>query len=175
MSDLRSEIVNKVLNAWESPTPALVADKSITRNIFEFIKNNPSCTINDVVDGTGVELGRASATTLALYNRGKLDRKPYPNPDPNGKRHNVFVYWTAVDEFTEQTKARKPKTKSKKEKLSQAKRIEQDILAPLNERLRPMPRMKQFADEFNPEMFVQDLSLKQARAVYEVLKGYFSG
>ena len=175
MSDLRSEIVNKVLNAWESPTPALVAEQSITRRVFEFIKNNPSCTINDVVDGTGVELGRASATTLALYNRGKLDRKPYPNPDPNGKRHNVFVYWTAVDEFTEQTKSRKPKTKSKKEKLSQAKRIEQDILAPLNERLRPMPRMKQFADEFNPEMFVQDLSLKQARAVYEVLKGYFSG
>ena len=34
------------------------------------------------------------------------------------------------------------------------------------------PRM---AQAFNPEMFVQDLSLREAKAVFDVLKGYFSG
>jgi hypothetical protein len=166
MSDLRSEIVSKVLNSWE-PTPAQVQEQSITRKIFSFISDNPSCTINDIVDGTGVELGRASATTLALYQRGKLDRKLYPNPDPNGKRTNVFVYWTTVDKYTDITTRRVPKNKPKKVKLTQANRIERDILAPIHQ----MPRMPQ---AFNPEMFVQDLSLKDARAVYELLKGYFS-
>ena len=49
--------------------------------------------------------------------------------------------------------------------------IARQITEPLAEKL-ARPRM---AQAFNPEMFVQDLSLKDARAVYEVLKGYFSG
>lgn len=171
MSDLRSEIVSKVLNSWDTTPPQVdTQEQSITRKVFDFVDNHPSCTVNDIVAGVGMDLGRASATTLALYQRGKLDRKPYPNPDPNGRRGNVFVYWTAVNNFTDAGVRRlmKPK-KQKKIVISQAKRIEQDILAPLTEKLKPIKL------EFNPEMFVQDLSLKEARAVYEVLKGYFSG
>lgn len=168
MSDLRSEIVSKVLNSWE-PTPAQVEEQSIAKKVFNFVNDNPSCTINDIVAGIGIDLGRASATTLALYQRGKLDRKPYPNPDPNGRRGNVFVYWTAVNNYADKGVKRLMPKKQKKVVISQAKRVEQDILAPLTEKLKPIKM------EFNPEMFVQDLSLKEAKAVYEVLKGYFSG
>jgi stalled ribosome rescue protein Dom34 len=169
MSDLRSEIVSKVLNSWDTPQQVETQEQSITRKVFDFVDNNPSCTINDVVAGVGIDLGRASATTLAMYQRGKLDRKQYKNPDPNGKRPNVYVYWTAVNNFTDKGIKRlmPKKQKQKKIVISQAKRIEQDILAPLTEKLKPIKL------EFNPDMFVQDLSLKEARAVYEVLKGYF--
>jgi hypothetical protein len=168
MSDLRSEIVSKVLNSWE-PTPAQVQEQSITRKIFSFISDNPSCTINDVVDGTGIELGRASATTLALYQRGKLDRKLYPNPDPNGKRTNVFVYWTTVDKYSDITTRRVPKNKPKKVKVSPLELLKHKALEKV-----ASGEIK-IEKAFNPEMFVQDLSLKDARAVYELLKGYFSG
>lgn len=176
MSDLRSEIVSKVLNSWE-PTPVQVEEQSITRKIFAFVKDNPSCTINDVVAGTSVELGRASATTLALYQRGKLDRKLYPNPDPNGKRANVYVYWTTVDKFTDATFSRNMKKakKLKQVKTTQAERITNDILEPIFKQ----PRMKQFADgfspkeSFDPEQFVKGLSLTEVKQLHKFLESYF--
>jgi len=181
MSDLRTEIVSKVLNSWERPmaepfTMAPIPEElTIAENIFNFIHAHPSCTSNDVVDNTNVDLGRASATLLALYQKGKVDRKKYPNPNPDGKRDNVYVYWATVDKYSDKGvhrligKAKKPK----KVKLTQAKSIEQDILAPLKEKLRPTYQMPRMPTAFNPEMFVQDLSLKDAKAVYELLKGYF--
>ena len=182
MSDLRTEIVSKVLNQWDnvataSATPSqTAASETISEKIFNFIQANPSCTSNDVVDNTNVDLGRASATLLTLYQKGKVDRRKYPNPNPDGKRDNVYVYWTTVDNYTDKGvhrmigSAKKPK----KVKLTQAKSIEQDILAPLKEKLRPTYQMPRMPTAFNPEMFVQDLSLKDAKAVYELLKGYFA-
>lgn len=173
MSDLRSEIVSKVLNSWDTTPPqAKTEEVSVAQKVFNFVNANPSCAVNDIVAGTGVDLARAAATTLALYQRGKLDRKRYPNPDPNGKHDNVYVYWTAIDNYTDKSVKRLMTPKKQKQKkivITQAKRIEQDILAPLTEKLKPIKL------EFNPEMFVQDLSLREAKAVYEVLKGYFSG
>jgi hypothetical protein len=179
MSDLRTEIVSKVLNQWDNvATPThtqTAASETISEKIFNFIQSHPSCTSTDVVDNTKVDLGRASATLLALYQKGKVDRRKYPNPNPDGKRDHVFVYWTTVDNYTDKGvhrvigKAKKPK----KIKITQAERIERDILEPIFKEPR-IERMKQFAEpKFNPEMFVQDLSLKDAKAVYEVLKGYF--
>lgn len=168
MSDLRSEIVSKVLNSWENqPTPKQADEQSISRKVFEFVEDNPSCTVNDVVKATGLDLGRASATTLALYQRGKLDRKLYPNPDPNGKRDNVFVYWTAVDSYTATTVRRVPKTKSKK-----AMKVKvPTLITPTHEHILRQ-RMPQ---AFNPETLIQDLSLREAKQLFETLKGYFGG
>jgi len=183
MSDLRSEIVSKVLNSWDNgitatPPEVEAQDQSITRKVFDFVDNHPSCTVNDIVAGVGMDLGRASATTLALYQRGKLDRKPYPNPDPNGRRGNVFVYWTAVNNFTDAGVRRlmKPK-KQKKPHLHKA-------LANLEahqEAVRTPPRMKQFADgfapvaSFDPEQFVKGLSLTEVKQLHKFLEGYFGG
>ena len=63
----------------------------------------------------------------------------------------------------------------KPRKRREVKAIKEPVVPRIHEQYE-LPRMKQFAEpKFNPEMFVQDLSLKDARAVYEVLKGYFSG
>lgn len=169
MGSLQTEI-QKTLQSWNAPVPTPApAEKSIAQRVFEFVKDHPTCTSADVVASLGIDAGRSSATLLTLYQKGKLERKAYPNPNPDGKRDEVYSYWTAVDNFTDKTVRRVPK-KPKKVKAS----TEKPVLFKEPKQFE-MPRMKHVADEFNPEMFVQDLSLKQARAVYEVLKGYFSG
>ena len=175
MSDLRSEIVSKVLNSWDTtPTQVETQEQSITRKVFDFVDNHPSCTINDIVAGVGIDLGRASATTLAMYQRGKLDRKPYPNPDPNGRRGNVFVYWTAVNNFTDKGVKRLMPKKVKKEKKVVIKALDAlkfkalekvakgEILIPRHEVL-----------PFDPEQFVKGLSLTEVKQLHKFLEGYF--
>jgi hypothetical protein len=169
MSDLRTEIVSKVLNSWDTPQQVETQEQSITRKVFDFVDNHPSCTVNDIVAGVGVDLGRASATTLAMYQRGKLDRKQYKNPDPNGKRPNVYVYWTAVNNFTDAGVRRlmKPK-KQKKVVITQAKPVERDILEPVFRE----PRQSRI-HTFDPEQFVKGLSLTEVKQLHKFLEGYF--
>jgi hypothetical protein len=177
MSDLRTEIVSKVLNSWDTP-PETAAGETISQKIFNFIHNNPSCTSIDVVAGTGVDLGRASATMLALYQKGKVDRKKYPNPNPDGKRDNVFTYWTTVDSHKEKGVPRlmKPK-KQKKPYIHKALAN----LEAYQETVRTPPRMKQVVikeaptkQEFDAEQYVKGLTLSEVKALYEALKGYFA-
>ena len=132
MSDLRTEIVSKVLNSWDTP-PQTAAGQTISENIFNYVTNNPSCTSTDVVEGTSTDLGRASATLLALYQKGKIDRKKYPNPNPDGKRDNVFVYWATVDSYKEKGVLRlvgKPKKEKKVKALSAPNKVIKADVAP---------------------------------------------
>ena len=183
MSDLRTEIVSKVLNQWDTvaTTPATptqtAASETISEKIFNFIHNNPSCTSNDVVDNTNVDLGRASATLLALYQKGKVDRRKYPNPKSDGKRDNVFVYWTTVDSYKEKGVPRLMKPKKQKKPYIHKALANLEAPKPVYQ----MPRMKQVAveqapikQEFDAEQFVKGLTLSEVKALYDALKGYFA-
>jgi hypothetical protein len=162
MGSLQTEI-QKTLNSWG--TVQQPANTSIACKVFDFVQNNPSCSSNDVVRATGIDLGRASATLLTLYQKGKLDRKPYPNPNPDGKRDTIYHYWTVVNNFSDKGEKRMAKKPKKAKPTSEG--VVRSIVP---DSVYQMPRMKQ---AFNPEMFVQDLSLKDAKAVFDVLKGYF--
>ena len=162
MGSLQTEI-QKTLNSWGAPKSS-VAD-SIASRVFHFVKDNPSCTSTEVVDHLNIDLGRTSATLLTLYQKGKLNRKSYPNINPNSKRETIYRYWTAVDNFTDKGEKRVA-NKPKKDKALSKVAVPVEVPEPVYQ----MPRMKQ---AFNPEMFVQDLSLKDAKAVFDVLKGYF--
>lgn len=168
MSDLRSEIVNKVLNSWDNNITS-VKKTSLSEQVFNYIQSNPSATSVQVSDGTGIEIGRASALMLALYQQGKLDRRSYPNPKQDGKHTNVYAYWTQVDNFTDRGISRKPpkEKKPKKVKLNQAQRIEQDILEPIT---KPMPKVRV---PFDPETFVHGLTLTEVKALHKFLEDYF--
>jgi hypothetical protein len=166
MNDLRTEIVSKVLNQWDAPDTQV--EGSLTEKIFSYVQNNPSCTANDVVDNTTADLGRASAILLSLYQKGKLDRKEYPNPNPDGKRHTVYVYWTAIDNFKDKGVSRLPKKPKKVRLLSEKAAL----------RLRDtfeMPRMKQtpIKQEFDPEQYVKGLSLTEVKELHKFLESYF--
>lgn len=172
MSDLRSEIVSKVLNSWESAPPQVKTEEvSIAQKVFDFVNDHPSCTVNDIVAGTSIDLARTAATTLALYQRGKLDRKQYPNPDPNGKHAHVYAYWTAVNNYTDKGVKRLMPKKAKKVKEAKPVKEPVRLITPTHEHLL-RPRMPQ---AFNPETLIQDLSLREAKQLFETLKGYFGG
>lgn len=173
MSDLRSEIVNKVLNSWEKPM--VESKKTLGERIYEFVKAHPYSSVDEIE--RGLDLGKESSVSSYLktqMDKGLLDRESkVKTPYPGFGSRNYYVYYHVSDTYNLPKKPRKPRV-DKKPQLSQAERIQQDILAPLNERLLH-PRMPRMPQAFNAETFVEDLSLKDARAVYELLKGYFSG
>jgi hypothetical protein len=176
MNDLRTEIVSKVLNSWDTPTQT-AASETISEKIFNFIHSHPSCTSIDVVNGTGTDLGRASATMLALYQKGKVDRRKYPNPNPDGKRDNVYVYWTTIDSHKEKGVPRLMKPKKQKKPYIHKALNHLEAPKPVYE----LSRMKQVAvkeaptkQEFDAEQYVKGLTLSEVKALYEALKGYFA-
>jgi hypothetical protein len=176
MSDLRTEIVSKVLNSWDNgitaTPPQTAASETISEKIFNFIHAHPSCTSNDVVDNTNVDLGRASATLLALYQKGKVDRRKYPNPKSDGKRDNVFVYWTTVDSHKEKGVPRL--MKPKKQKKPHMPKALANLEAP--KPVYQMPRMKQVAKENpyeNAYVILNNMSIQVASDVYKALKEMF--
>jgi predicted transcriptional regulator len=167
MGSLQTEI-QKTLEVWNTPP---TTSNTIAQRIFNFVKDNPTCTSTDVSTGVNIDTGRTSATLLSLYQKGKLDRKAYPNPNPDGKRDEVFSYWTAVNNYKDKAERRIAK-KPKKVKPS----VEKAVI-----RLRDtfeMPRMKQFADKpstskFDPEHYVKGLSLTEVKALHKFLESYF--
>ena len=173
MGSIQTEI-QKTLNSWGAPQPA---STSIACKVFNFVKNNPSCSSNDVVNGTGVDLGRASATLLTLYQKGKLDRKSYPNPNPEGKRDTIYHYWTSVDNFTDRGEKRVAKKPKKDKALSKVAVPVIDLETPVYQ----PTRMRQFAQpEFTPEpmpfdadAFVATLNVHDAKKIYNLLKKIF--
>ena len=169
MSNLRDELVNKVMNQWEntavytSNKPVPVSVKSFGERIFEYVKAHPYSSVDEIERGLGVD----KKASVSSYLKAQLDkgilarveklRVPYPGI---GSRH-FFAYYHASETYNVPNKPRKPR----EVKVKVAKPVEQVAPTP--------PRMKLVANEFNPEIFVQELSLKDAKAVFELLKGYF--
>ena len=181
MGSLQSEI-QKTLSSWEAPKPVVQRNKSLAWKSFDYLKANPSSTSEDVANALGMDIGRSSATLLSLYQKGKLDRKAYPNPNPDGKRHEVFVYWTTTGDYTDKVAVRVPKKSTKKAKpLSEVEPLLPELESPIRRSRIDMPRMKQFAiPEFSPEpmpfdadAFVATLNVHDAKKIYNLLRKIF--
>ena len=174
MGSLQTEI-QKTLNSWgTTPQPA---NTSIACKVFDFVQNNPSCSSNDVVHATGIDVGRASATLLTLYQKGKLDRKPYPNPNPDGKRDTIYHYWTAVNNFTDKGEKRMAK-KPKKAKPTSEGVVRSSVPEPMGLPMFAEPKaMSPFEEAMlescGAEHFVNKLNVHDAKKIYSLLKKIF--
>ena len=175
MGSLQSEI-ERTLNSWEAPKTT-IGTGSIASKTFNFVKEHPTCTSDDVCNALGIDTGRSSATLLSLYQKGKLDRKAYPNPNPDGKRHEVYTYWTAVDNFTDKGVDRRPKKIKLQKRESTFSGV--DIDRKMAKRFE-MPRMEQVAIEIAPEpkafdadVFVANLNVHDAKKIYNLLRKIF--
>jgi hypothetical protein len=167
MGSLQTEI-QKTLNSWgTTPQPA---NTSIACKVFDFVQNNPSCSSNDVVNGTGVDLGRASATLLTLYQKGKLDRKPYPNPNPEGKRDTIYHYWTAVDSFSDKG-AKRVTQKLKKAKPTSGGVVRSNVPEPMGLSVFAEPKATNPYESAN--VILNNMSIQVASDVYKALKEMF--
>lgn len=169
MSDLRSEMVTKVLSQWDAPNMNNIVDtKTFGERVFEWVKDHPYSSVQEVERGLGVgKEASVSSFLKSQLDRGILGREqklkvPYPGI---GSRHFYVYYHTSEKYKSHQT----PKKMGRPKKVV-IKQV--DLLKNVQEHRLP-ERMKQVANEFNPEIFVQELSLKDAKAVFELLKGYF--
>ena len=167
MGSLQTEI-QKTLNSWGAVQQS--ASTSIASRVFDFVQNNPSCSSNDVVHATGIDLGRASATLLTLYQKGKLDRKPYPNPNPEGKRDTIYHYWTAVDNFTDKGEKRVAK-KPKKAKPTSEGVVRSSVPEPMGLPLFAEPKATNPYESAN--VILNNMSIQVASDVYKALKEMF--
>ena len=166
MGSIQTEI-QKTLNSWGTPQPT---STSIASKVFDFVHNNPSCSSNDVVNGVGIDLGRASATLLTLYQKGKLDRKSHPNPNPEGKRDTIYHYWTAVNSFTDKGKKRVTQ-KLKKAKPTSEGLVRSSVPEPISLSMFAEPKVRNPYESAN--VILNNMSIQVASDVYKALKEMF--
>lgn len=164
MSNLREELTRKVMNQWDGVTMDVsVSNKTLGEKIFEWVTAHPYSGVDEVEKGLGLDKSASVSSYMkSLLDRGLVGREqkvkmPYPGI---GSRHYYVYYPMSTTYQGAKVKHKKQVGRPKKQAV---------LVTPTHEHVL-RPRMPQ---AFNPEMFVQDLSLKEARAVFDVLKGYF--
>ena len=184
MSDLRSEMVNKVLNQWENvpmhtsnKSVAVASKQSFGERIFEFVRTHPYASVDEIERGLGVDKKASVSSYLkAQIDKGLLAREeklrmPYPGI---GSRY-YYVYYHISDSYTLPHKPRKPRVDKKVKAIKEPMMLNE----PLNDLLiRPRTREEIPQSEMykhNPETFVSNLTMREARALYDALKSYFGG
>jgi hypothetical protein len=168
MSDLKTELT-KVMNEWEKPMNTQTEiKKSYGEKVFDFVRANKSATLFDVKNAIPQGNTQSAASTLkTLLDKGIIARveKPIQNYAGFGRK-TQFEYFAVTDKYEAVNKGYW-KPKGAPVKKAKVEVTQPSVVATLEKIVSP-------ERSFNPEMFVQDLSLKDAKAVYEVLKGYFS-
>lgn len=183
MSDLKSEIVNKVLNQWENVSmhTSNKSVKSFGEKIFEYVKDHPYCTITEVKEALDVGDTQSTASQLkTLVDRGLIDRveKPMRNYPGFGRR-TQYEYYAAADVYQTVNKGYwKPKGKAGRPKGSVNKpkevlvEVEKSELLPiLEQKLAKADPIKN--KPFIAEDFIEGLTVTQAKAVYLALRNIF--
>lgn len=189
MSDLRSELVAKVINQWDNQ---IAMDKSFGEQVFDYVKANPFVTSGEISNALNVTEAQSLGSQLkTLVDRGILQREEKPVRNyPGFGRKTQYEYFTTTDKYktiNEGYWKKAPKSPKRGRPLG-SKNTPKVIIKPADDymsndmirELRELDRMattprerEPLPNEFNPEIFVQELSLKDAKAVFEVLKGYF--
>lgn len=163
MSDLRSEMVSKVLNQWDTPQKSSV--KTLGERIYDYVKAHPYASVDEVERGLGVGKEASISSYLKAHvDKGLLAREeklrmPYPG---HGSRY-YFVYYHISDTYNLPRKPRKPR----EVKIKVAKPVEHVAVAPTP------PRMKQVEEAFDAHKFVKNLNVADAKELYLILEGYF--
>lgn len=174
MSDLRSELVAKVINQWDNQ---IDMDKSFGEQVYDYVKANPFTTSGEISSALNVTEAQSLGSQLkTLVDRGILQReiKPIRNY-PGFGRKTQYEYFTTVDKYKTINEGYwKKEVKGAKRGRPLGSKTKVVIEARTPDRMPTVARERvPLSNEFNPEVFVQELSLKDAKAVFEVLKGYF--
>lgn len=173
MSDLRSEMVNKVLNQWENvamhtSNKPVTGVKTFGERIFEYVKAHPYSSVDEIERGLGVGKEASISSYLkAQLDKGLLDRQekvrnPYPG---HGSRH-YFVYYHISDTYNLPKKPRKPREVKKvqyKEPFMTPERIQRDLTV----------ASPNSSKDFNADEFVKTLNVADAKELFLILQGYF--
>lgn len=193
MPDLQSEL-SKVISTWSepevntAPTPAptraprahnFVETKGTSRAVFDYILSNPGQTRQEIYDGVAA-LGHSRPTVQTLVTQ--MIRQKRVTETDSGITSNYNEYtplkawatWLRMEQKAkraENTKAARAAKAAKDAARAVAKKAVKVAAVP-EVKATPIPAVVA-APEFNAETFVNSLTLKQAKAVYEELKKVF--
>jgi hypothetical protein len=184
MSDLRSEIVSKVLNQWDN-VPTQVK-QSFGEKVFSYIKDHPYCTITEIKEALDVGDTQSAASTLkTLVDRGLIDREEKPMRNyPGFGRRTQYVYFAVADSYQTVNKGYwKPKGIKRGRPLGSKNTVKPVRIAEspeladvLEKKLAKSDIIKDLQITKKPfvaEDFIEGLSVTQAKAVYLALKAIF--
>ena len=158
MPDMQSELA-KVINQWETPVPVhnFKPTNNASRATFNYVRDNPGIARIAAIDNLrkqGYKDTSTSSLLSQMVRQGMIK-------DSNGGLYTVQPEYTPIKPRLLRAAKKRAYTKSKPVKMSKPE-------APTFAKAAPPA-----ADGFNAEQFVGQLSVKQAKDIYDYLKTIF--
>jgi len=163
MPDLKSEL-NKVLTEWNTPEaqpatkPYFTVTNNVTRVTFDYVRDNPGKTRKEIaiaLEKQGFKTGSVTSLLGQMVKQGLF-------------RESANLLYVTTGEYTPLKSSKKMKALEEKSQAPQGK-VVTIVRKPKDE---PTPQINAAWDA---ETLLNNLSIKQARALYDELRKIFGG
>jgi hypothetical protein len=170
MPDIKTAL-EKALNEWEpEPTPAPAPTKpyftvtnNVTRITFDYVRDNPGKTRKEVATALEKQGYKPSSVTSLL---GQMVKQGM-------MRESAHLLYAMTNEYAPLKSSKKVKEMAAKPKEQQRKVVKL-VNTRTGEVLNPTPA-PQINAAWDAETLLNNLSIKQARALYDELRKIFGG
>jgi hypothetical protein len=170
MPDIKTAL-EKALNEWEpEPTPAPAPTKpyftvtnNVTRITFDYVRDNPGKTRKEVATALEVQGFKPSSVTSLL---GQMVKQ-------GAMRESAHLLYVTASEYAPLKSSKKVKEMAAKPQEQQRKVVKL-VNTRTGEVLNPTPA-PQINAAWDAETLLNNLSIKQARALYDELRKIFGG
>lgn len=175
MPDLNTAL-RQALSEWEPPAPVatpapakshFAVTNNVTRITFEYVRDNPGKTrieINKELEAKGFNAGSVSSLLGQMLKQGML-------------RENAHLLYATTNEYTPIKSSKKLKAMAAKPQEQQRKKVVL-INKRTGEVIGAAPKVEptpQINSAWDAEVMLNNLSIKQARALYDELRKIFGG
>jgi hypothetical protein len=171
MPDIKTAL-EKALNDWEPPVPIpppasakpyFTVTNNVTRVTFDYVRDNPGKTRKEVATALEVQGFKTSSVTSLL---GQMVKQ-------GAMRESAHLLYVTVNEYTpiKSSKIRKALATKPQE---QQRKVVKLVNTRTGEVLNPTPA-PQINAAWDAETLLNNLSIKQARALYDELRKIFGG
>ncbi|MFO0447170.1 MAG: hypothetical protein ACK52I_00535 [Pseudomonadota bacterium] len=169
MPDIKTAL-EKALNDWEpEPMPETTPSKpyftvtnNVTRITFDYVRDNPGKTRKEVsvaLEAQGYKTGSVSSLLGQMLKQGML-------------RENAHLLYATTNEYAPLKSSKKMKAVAEKPQAPQRKVV--TITRRAAPKVEPTPA-PQINAAWDAETLLNNLSIKQARALYDELRKIFGG
>jgi phosphorylcholine metabolism protein LicD len=171
MPDLKSEL-SKVLNEWNPSEPTTMTKPAsvhfaVTNNVcratFDYVRDNPGkkrVEINKAMEAKGFNAGSVSSLLGQMLKQGML-------------RESAHLLYATIPEYTPLKSSKKLKAMAEKPQEQQRKVVK--LVNPSTGKVLNQPPTPQINSAWDAEVMLNNLSIKQARALYDELRKIFGG
>ena len=168
MPDLKSEL-SKVLDSWEAPVPAAPVNpyfsvtNNVTRITFDYVRDNPGKTRKEIALALGTQgfkTGSVSSLLGQMIKQGTM-------------RESAHLLYVTTNEYTPIKSSKKLKAMAAKPQEQQRKVVK--LVNPNTGKALNSQPTPQINSAWDAETLLNNLSIKQARALYDALRKIFGG